>query len=352
MKVTELVAERISDGGPIGFDELMEMALHARGLGFYETIGAAGRREGDFLTSVEVGPLFGALVARRLDTAWRSLGEPNPFTVVDAGAGRGTLARSVLDAEPDCAAAIQYVMVERSVELRTRQQAHLDLDPRVSARDDLPDESFAGVIVANELLDNLPTRLLERRPDGWVELAVDMADDGLGLAAREAPIGAVALADELAPGAALGSRIPWQEAAASWLRRAIDLVESGAIIVLDYADSTASLAARPSTEWLRTYRTHQRGGDPLEFLGHQDITCEVAVDQLTRVAAPDLDVTQSEWLHQHGLDELVEEGRRGWEDRAYIGDLAAVKARSRVTEAEALTDPTGLGAFRVLEWVL
>ena len=33
-----------------------------------------------------------------------------------------------------------------------------------------------------------------------------------------------------------------------------------------------------------------------------------------------------------------------------IGDLEAVKARSRVGEAEALLDPSGLGAFRVLEW--
>ena len=27
-----------------------------------------------------------------------------------------------------------------------------------------------------------------------------------------------------------------------------------------------------------------------------------------------------------------------------------MRARSRVTEAEALLDPAGLGAFRVLEW--
>ena len=30
--------------------------------------------------------------------------------------------------------------------------------------------------------------------------------------------------------------------------------------------------------------------------------------------------------------------------------IAALAARSRVTEAEALTDLSGLGAFRVLEW--
>jgi SAM-dependent MidA family methyltransferase len=101
------------------------------------------------------------------------------------------------------------------------------------------------------------------------------------------------------------------------------------------------------TEWLRTYRAQQRGSGPLVDLGVQDITCEVCVDQLP---TPTRDTTQAEWLRAHGLDELVDEGRRTWEERKAVGDLAAVEARSRISEAEALTDPTGLGAFRVLEW--
>ena len=99
---------------------------------------------------------------------------------------------------------------------------------------------------------------------------------------------------------------------------------------------------------MRTYRQHERGGSPLEALGTQDITCEVAVDQLG--VAPTADRSQAEWLRAHGIEELVEEGRRIWRERAAIGDLAAVKARSRVTEADALLDESGLGAFRVLEW--
>jgi hypothetical protein len=48
----------------------------------------------------------------------------------------------------------------------------------------------------------------------------------------------------------------------------------------------------------------------------------------------------------------VEEGRRIWHERAHLGDLTAIKARSRVREAEALLDPDGLGAFQVLEWAV
>ena len=85
----------------------------------------------------------------------------------------------------------------------------------------------------------------------------------------------------------------------------------------------------------------------LDDLGTQDITCEVAIDQLPPFAA---NTSQADWLRSHGLEQLVEEGRRVWAERAHLGDLEAVKARSRITEAEALTDPAGLGAFRVLEW--
>ena len=76
-------------------------------------------------------------------------------------------------------------------------------------------------------------------------------------------------------------------------------------------------------------------------------TVDVPFDQLptaTRIVA------QRDFLREHGIDELVEEGRRVWRERAHIGDLEALKARSRVSEASALTDPAGLGAFRVLEW--
>ncbi len=122
------------------------------------------------------------------------------------------------------------------------------------------------------------------------------------------------------------------------------------MVVLDYVATTAALAGRPMGEWLRTYRRHQRGGSALDALGSQDITCEVCVDQLALVAPPTGRLTQAAWLERHGIDELVAAGRRSWEARAHVGDLAAVRARSRAIEAVALVDPAGLGGFGVLEW--
>ena len=119
--------------------------------------------------------------------------------------------------------------------------------------------------------------------------------------------------------------------------------------MLDYARTTAEMAARPWREWLRTYRAHQPGAHYLAEPGRQDITADVALDQLP---APTQVQTQSEFLRVHGLDELVEEGRRVWATKAAAPDLAALAARSRIREAEALTDPSGLGAFTVAEWVI
>jgi SAM-dependent MidA family methyltransferase len=201
-----------------------------------------------------------------------------------------------------------------------------------------------GVVLANELLDNLPFRLLERGMEGWQEVRVDH-DVAEALVPDPSGVG-----ERLVPGARPGARIPVQAAAAGWLATALDVVVRGRVVVLDYADTTPSMAGRQWTEWVRTYRGHGRGGHPLADLGRQDVTCDVAVDQLAAVRPPSADRSQAEFLRQHGVDELAAEARGAWQERAHIGDLQALVARSRVAEAAALTDPSGLGAFRVLEW--
>ena len=335
------------------FDEYLERALYHPERGFYAAGGQAGRR-GDFLTSPEVGPLFGAVLARALDTWWHDLGEPDPFTVVEAGAGPGTLARTIQAAAPGCAAALRYVTVERSAAQRA---LHPD---GVEARADLPAGPVTGVVLANELLDNVPFRLVEHTADGWAEVWVDAAAPATvsdTVAGGDAGAEVLVPLDDPPPALAgldapVGARVPVQERAVAWLAEALALVERGRVVVVDYADTTASMATRSPREWLRTYRAHGRGGDPLEAPGSQDVTVEVAVDQLADVRPPDHDRSQAAFLAAHGIDELVDEGRRLWEERAHLGDLAAIRARSRITEADALTDPAGLGAFRVLEWAV
>ena len=155
-----------------------------------------------------------------------------------------------------------------------------------------------------------------------------------------------------APEAEVGARVPIATGAVAWVTDVLDRIAVGRLVVLDYVASTPELAARPMSEWLRTYSSHARGAMPLDRPGTQDITVEVPLDQLARVRGPGRVTTQAEFLARHGMDELVEEGRRVWDERAATGDLAALRARSRVREAEALSDLSGLGAFSVVEWVV
>ena len=359
---------RIARHGPVRFDEVMQAALYDAEAGFYATAGQAGRR-GDFLTSAEVGPLFGAVLARALDAWWEEAGSPHPFVVVEAGAGSGTLARSVLHAHPRCREALRYVLVERSARLRAAHAEGLPLalpehafaaspaaedeadeplpanapgGPIALSLDALPPVGTAHVVLANELLDNLPVQLLERADEGWAEVWVGA--DGNRLVEVLLPAGDVLHA----PRAGVGARIAWQRHAMQWLSDALEVGER--VVVIDYATTTDAMAQRPWREWLRTYRGHAAGSDPLVDLGGQDITCEVAVDQLAVVREPTCVQSQSEFLRAHGLDDLVAEGRAAWETAAATGGLDAVRGRSRVREAEALTDPSGLGAFSVIEW--
>ena len=247
-------------GGALPFSTFVELALYGPH-GFYTDQAGTGRagRRGDFLTSPEVGPLFGAVVARFLDAEWERLERPDPFTVVDAGAGPGTLARAVLAARPTCAAALRYVAVEVSGSQRADHPGDVE---SVAA---LPGEPFVGVVLANEMLDNLPFRLAVH--DGaWREAYVAVAPDGAFAEVLSAPFDPV---PEVLPArAGHGARAPLQDAAAAWVAQARHLVRRGSVVVVDYArPSTAALVGLEWRAWLRTYRDHQRGEPPADRSG-------------------------------------------------------------------------------------
>ena len=374
------IAERIHREGPIPFDAFVDLALYGPG-GFFDQARGAGRAGRDFVTSPEVGQLYGALVARAIDGWWRDLGEPDPFLVVDAGAGRGRLVADVLAAAPACAPALRLVLVERSLALREAQRELVALEPvedalgpvtRVYDDDDvvhtlvqgmgpiatslaeLPAVRTTGAVIANELLDNLPFRVVERAGDGWLEVRVGRDDGAFVEVLVPAAEDLTAEADMVACGAAPpGARLPVPSSARELLHACGDALGTGVLAVVDYGATAAELVTRGERGWLRTYREHERGTSPLVAPGEQDITIDLPVEYIVHAAERAGftlldDLTQAEWLRSLGVEAMVDEARAAWEARAHIGDLEALRHRSRVSEAAALVDPAGLGAHRVL----
>ena len=331
----ELQAAIGAAGGAIRFDEYMHLALYGAH-GFYTSGGQAGRR-GDFITSPEIGPLFGAVLARWIDAEWRRLGEPDDFTIVECGAGPGTLARAVLSAAPRWRD--RYVMVEVSEQQRRLHPEAVRSLPAVPSAPARP-----GVVIANELLDNLPFRLAVF-DGGWREVTVSLGRGSDLVETTQAPDDAW---DWLPRDVAHGTRLPIQDAAAAWVEEARRLLSQGSVTVFDYCTArTAELADRPWREWLRTYRAQGRGEHYLRIPGGQDITAQVCLDQLPSGQVIE---SQVDFLRRWSIDSLVEEGRRAWAAAAAFRDVAALTMRSRAREADALLDPAGLGAFSVVSW--
>ncbi len=333
----QISAAIVAAGGAIPFNQFMNISLYGEN-GFYTNSGKAGRRGGDFITSPEVGPLFGTVIARYLDECWQKLGSPAKFDVVECGAGPGTLARSILAAKPRCLQALNYVAVEVSA-------AQRELHPKgVESRETMPDHAINGVILANELLDNLPFRLFVF--DGaWLEAFVAQTSDGAFVEVLHKPS---ALPAVLPQTAVLGSRVPIQDDACTWVNNALSLIERGSLLLFDYcSDTTAEVAAMPWREWLRTYKDHERGGHYLLAPGSQDITAQVVLDQLPGGCEA---VSQAQFLQQWGIEELVLEGKEYWEKLSGAPDVAAIKMRSRMLEANNLIDLKGLGNFSAIQW--
>ena len=158
-EVAERVRAAIADHGPIGFDEFMELALYGPG-GFFETPPVGAERH--FVTAPHVHPfVFAHCLRDALLDAWFALGEIDPLPVVELGPGDGTLADALRSA---------------FAELPAPRPAYTGVEIGAGARDELAArglatasglaglEPFEGVVVANEVLDNLPFVPVRGRP--------------------------------------------------------------------------------------------------------------------------------------------------------------------------------------------
>ena len=330
----ELISQRIRASGPISFAEFMELALYHPELGYYAREAQKTGRAGDFFTSVDVGALFGELLARQFAEMWRRLqsktdresfsGQPEEkdsrsvFDLVEAGAGNGRLSRDILDAaqrdDPDFYAAIRLSLVEQSPAARAAQAAVLGPHAARLHRSCASVAGLAGlrgVIFANELLDALPTHAVAMNEEGLREVFVDWRDGAFWevLARPSTPRIAEYLA-RAGAGLAPGWRAEVNLAAEDWTTAAAQTLDRGFLLIIDYGHEESELyGASHSAGTLTLFKRHTTQAD-LQEPGSCDITAHVDLSAVRRAAEREglnllARLDQTYFLMGLGLDDLM-----------------------------------------------
>ncbi len=347
----EAIVARIRSQGPIPFRDFMEAALYHPEHGYYRSRREKMGRQGDYLTSPEVSPIFGVLLARQLREMWQAIGAPGRFDIAEAGAGTGLLCRDILRwariHAPDFRGALAYTIVEVSEALMERQRTVLaeeGCDVRWSAA--LPD-GIEGCLLSNELLDSFPVQRVCVRDGELREVFVDW--DGARLVEELRPPSTPELDQYfqrlgLTPGE--GCRAEVNLAAAEWMRRAGSALRKGFLLTLDYGYEAEELYAPWRTEGtLLCFYRHNPSADPYARLGRQDITSHVDFTSLRR-AGEEAGlrtlglVSQSEFLTNLGIAEAMAPPAEG--------DVNLEEYYARRRALSELLDPAALGRIQVL----
>jgi SAM-dependent MidA family methyltransferase len=347
--LTQLIRTQIhAAGGWLPFDDFMELALYAPGLGYYSAGAVKMGVGGDFATAPEMSRLFGECVARQCAQVLAVMGGG----ILELGAGTGALAATVLEALetlgclPD-----EYAILEVSADLGARQRARLDglaepLRQRIKWLSRLPEEPMHGVVLANEVLDALPCSRFVVHDTRVRALGVAVDAHG-GFIEREgfADEALVRYAEPLVRELKLAdgyrSELCWR--IEPWLAGVGECLQRGAIFLFDYGlPRTHYFHPQRTDGTLRCHFKQRAHNDPFILLGVQDISAWV---DFTRVAEAADDArlsvcgftTQAAFLLGSGMEELLG------------ADADEITRARRAGEAVRLLLPGEMGeAFKVM----
>jgi SAM-dependent MidA family methyltransferase len=322
----DAIRRLIQADGPIGFDTFMERALYGPG-GFYERPPVGPDR--DFVTSPHVHPAFGRFLASALEPLGEAVAANRPMRLTEVGAGDGTLARQLLDAMPSVA----YTAVEVSPGARDALAAIGGITVASELRPPV------DVVLAHELLDNLPFRLVRDR----AEVVVDVDGDTFIERSR-------ALDDELR--VLVGDRatdgdVVVPTGALAFVDRLAAALESGYALLIDYGGDTSGP--------VHGYTRHQPVEDVLAAPGAVDVTAGVDFGWIAeRARARGLQtfrlVTQADALLALDFESWLRDELAAQQEQLARGEgVGAVRTWSARSRATMLVDPAALGRMR---WLL
>jgi SAM-dependent MidA family methyltransferase len=277
-----ILAEQIKSRGRITFAKYMDACLYHPEHGYYTKVDQSERR--DYITSVDVTPVFGRLLARQFHEMWTVLGRPQPFTLVEAGAGTGRLAKQVLycarESLGEFYEAMRYVAVERSAVRRTAQRQNLGdhiASGQFCSSEELPAEISNGCIFSNELFDAFAVHRVLRANEDLREVYVTHSQTEF----REEPgplssIGIAKYFDSQGITLREGQMAEANLAACDWIEEAARRLHRGFVLSIDYGHEAQQLYdERHMRGTLLAYDRHRTGEDFYRAPGAQDLTAHV-----------------------------------------------------------------------------
>ena len=278
-ELVQVIRDEIARLGPISCERFIELALYHPRLGYYSRERLRVGRRGDFITNVSVGRLFGEILADQILELWELLDRPPEFTIVEAGAETGELASDLLSRLSQIGPDVRwrYLIVEpnKLKQAQQRQQLTESSVRWVTSLDEL--DPTAGMILGNELLDAIPTRVVEFSADRWREVCVTLEDNSFKLSLE--PIKDPRL---LAKVAKIPVPLPQPYrtevnlAATDWIGDAAKALRRGFVLMIDYGYSRSDYYSPLRTQGtLALYRNQQRQENIFEGIGETDITAHV-----------------------------------------------------------------------------
>ncbi len=329
-------------GGSIGFDRYMDIALYAPGLGYYSAGAHKLGSGGDFITAPEAAPIFSRCVSAQCAQVLQHMGGGS---ILELGAGSGAMACDVLaDLAQRQALPDSYLILEISADLRARQQARVrsqlpQLAQRVRWLETLPFTPIRGVILANEVLDALPVTRFRWRNGVPAELAVEENDAEFIWAERGPHPDFDPAIAALLGACADGYTSEWNPRLAPWIGGVAAALHTGLLLFTDYGHPRREFYHPQRMDGtLRCHYRHRAHGDPFLWPGLQDITAAVDFTAVADAASHrGLEVrgftTQAHFLIGCGLAQVA-------------ADLGAADTRGRTMlsrQVQMLTLPAEMG---------
>jgi len=172
----QLITSEIGNNqSPISFERYMHMCLYSEGVGYYESGSDIFGAQGDFTTSPERSNFFAAAFAAQIRNIQKDLGV---FSIIEVGAGSGKFAEELIQAlRAVRCTPCKYYIVEKSATLRERQKIRLsnEMDQcDLQWLEGIAEPVECAVVIANEVLDALPAKLVSVKNNNILERCVGL----------------------------------------------------------------------------------------------------------------------------------------------------------------------------------